>query len=205
MLHSALFAAITKAASFSHAHEISPRRSATRRARWKIKAQRAAYRVRRVGSILLGWRRSHRPYGGTNRYSLAGTRRGMISFTQQNEQERPYWYSGTNAPDLTHCKALPFLENCSLCALPTRPPEILLTHPLPEMPCGCPQPCCQPDAPGRGAIFRRLLSRQSARPGMYNSGRNQLTSDLLDQRLKVNASCGARGRALQAMEASKRR
>jgi MFS family permease/thioredoxin-like negative regulator of GroEL len=87
----------------------------------------------------------------------------------------------------------------------TRPPEILLTHPLPESRLS--------DARNRANQMRPVVVQSSedfymakARIlGMYNSGRNQLTSDLLDSWTKGNVReqrAAQYGRALQAMEAS---
>ncbi len=88
----------------------------------------------------------------------------------------------------------------------SRPPEILLTHPLPESRLA--------DARNRANQMRPMVVQSSedfylakARTlGMYNSGRNQLTSDLLDEWAKGNVRqqrAAQYGRALQAMEANK--
>ncbi|MNC25137.1 TPR repeat-containing protein YfgC precursor [compost metagenome] len=84
----------------------------------------------------------------------------------------------------------------------SRPPEILLTHPLPESRLS--------DARNRANQMRPVVVQSSedfymakARTlGMYNSGRNQLTSDILDSWAKGNIReqyASAYGRALQAM------
>jgi predicted Zn-dependent protease len=138
--------------------------------------------------------------------TLAGTQQGMISFTQQNEQEadrigiQVLQRSGFNP------QAMPtFLEKLlDQARYSTRPPEILLTHPLPESRLA--------DARNRANQMRPVVVQSSedfymakARTlGMYNSGRNQLTSDLLDAWSKGNVReqhAAQYGRALQAMEA----
>ena len=88
----------------------------------------------------------------------------------------------------------------------SRPPEILLTHPLPESRLA--------DARNRANQMRPIVVQSSEdfylakvrTLGMYNSGRNQLTSDLLDEWAKGNVRqqrAAQYGRALQAMEANK--
>lgn len=138
--------------------------------------------------------------------TLAGTQQGMISFTQQNEQEadrigiQVLQRSGFNP------QAMPtFLEKLlDQARYSTRPPEILLTHPLPESRLA--------DARNRANQMRPIVVQSSedfymakARTlGMYNSGRNQLSSDLLDAWSKGNVReqhAALYGRALQAMEA----
>ena len=72
----------------------------------------------------------------------------------------------------------------------SRPPEILLTHPLPESRLA--------DARNRANQMRPMVVQSSedfylakARTlGMYNSGRNQLTSDLLERK-RSSATSGA--------------
>lgn len=81
-----------------------------------------------------------------------------------------------------------------------------MTHPLPESRLA--------DARNRANQMRPMVVQSSedfylakARTlGMYNSGRNQLTSDLLDEWAKGNVRqqrAAQYGRALQAMEANK--
>ena len=94
----------------------------------------------------------------------------------------------------------------TLAGYSSRLPEILLTHPLPESRLA--------DARNRANQMRPMVVQSSedfylakARTlGMYNSGRNQLTSDLLDEWAKGNVRqqrAAQYGRALQAMEANK--
>ncbi len=140
--------------------------------------------------------------------TLAGTRRGMISFTQQNEQEADRIGIQVLQRAGFDPQAMPsFLEKLlDRARYSTRPPEILLTHPLPESRLA--------DARNRANQMRPVVVQSSAdfyfakarALGMYNSGRNQLTSDLLDQWSKGNVRqqhAAQYGRALQAMEASK--
>jgi predicted Zn-dependent protease len=65
--------------------------------------------------------------------TLAGTRQGMISFTQQNEQEADrIGIQVLQRAGLTRRPCRPSWKNCSIRRVIPRPPEILLTHPLPE-------------------------------------------------------------------------
>ncbi|WP_202303997.1 beta-barrel assembly-enhancing protease [Dryocola clanedunensis] len=139
--------------------------------------------------------------------TLAGTQQGMISFTQQNEQEadrigiQVLQRSGFNP------QAMPtFLEKLlDQARYSTRPPEILLTHPLPESRLA--------DARNRANQMRPVVVQSSEdfymakvrTLGMYNSGRNQLTTDMLDTWSKGNIReqhAAIYGRALLAMEAN---
>ncbi len=140
--------------------------------------------------------------------TLAGTQQGMISFTQQNEQEADRIGIQVLQRSGFDPQAMPtFLEKLlDQSRYSTRPPEILLTHPLPESRLA--------DARNRANQMRPVVVQSSeafymakARTlGMYNSGRNQLTDDLLDGWSKGNVReqrAAQYGRALQAMEAKK--
>lgn len=140
--------------------------------------------------------------------TLAGTRQGMISFTQQNEQEADRIGIQVLQRSGFDPEAMPtFLEKLlDQARYSSRPPEILLTHPLPESRLS--------DARNRANQMRPAVVQSSedfylakARTlGMYNSGRNQLTDDLLSNWSKGNIReqrAAQYGRALQAMEASK--
>lgn len=140
--------------------------------------------------------------------TLAGTRQGMISFTQQNEQEADRIGIQVLQRAGFDPQAMPtFLEKLlDQARYSTRPPEILLTHPLPESRLS--------DARNRANQMRPVVVQSSedfylakARTlGMYNSGRNQLTSDMLDAWAKGNVReqrAAQYGRALQAMDTSK--
>ncbi len=132
----------------------------------------------------------------------------MISFTQQNEQEADRIGIQVLQRSGFDPQAMPtFLEKLlDQARYSSRPPEILLTHPLPESRLA--------DARNRANQMRPMVVQSSedfylakARTlGMYNSGRNQLTSDLLDEWAKGNVRqqrAAQYGRALQAMEANK--
>ncbi|MCT4701448.1 beta-barrel assembly-enhancing protease [Enterobacteriaceae bacterium H20N1] len=138
--------------------------------------------------------------------TLAGTQQGVISFTQQNEQEADRIGIQVLQRSGFDPQAMPtFLEKLlDQARYSTRPPEILLTHPLPESRLA--------DARNRANQMRPIVVQSSedfymakARTlGMYNSGRNQLSSDLLDAWSKGNIReqhAAQYGRALQAMEA----
>ncbi|WP_242388717.1 beta-barrel assembly-enhancing protease [Kosakonia cowanii] len=137
--------------------------------------------------------------------TLAGTRQGMISFTQQNEQEADRIGIQVLQRAGFDPQAMPtFLEKLlDQSRYSSRPPEILLTHPLPESRLS--------DARNRANQMRPVVVQSSesfymakARTlGMYNSGRNQLTDDLLDSWAKGNVReqrAAQYGRALKAME-----
>ncbi|MFP1484049.1 M48 family metalloprotease [Escherichia coli] len=208
VLHSALFRYSDNESQLASvmAHEIS---HVTQRhlARAMEDQQRSAPLtwVGALGSILLAMAS---PQAGMAALTgtLAGTR-GMISFTQQNEQEDgPHWYSGAATLGIRSGNVT-FLEKLlDQARYSSRPPEILLTHPLPESRLA--------DARNRANQMRPMVVQSSedfylakARTlGMYNSGRNQLTSDLLDEWAKGNVRqqrAAQYGRALQAMEANK--
>ncbi|NIY49032.1 beta-barrel assembly-enhancing protease [Cedecea colo] len=138
--------------------------------------------------------------------TLAGTQQGMISFTQQNEQEADRIGIQVLQRAGFDPQAMPtFLEKLlDQARYSTRPPEILLTHPLPESRLA--------DARNRANQMRPIVVQSSEdfymakvrTLGMYNSGRNQLTGDLLDALSKGNVReqhAAIYGRALQAMEA----
>jgi len=140
--------------------------------------------------------------------TLAGTRQGMISFTQQNEQEADRIGIQVLQRAGFDPQAMPtFLEKLlDQARYSSRPPEILLTHPLPESRLS--------DARNRANQMPAVVTQSSedfylakARTlGMYKSGRNQLTSDLLESWSKGNVReqrAAQYGRALQAMDASK--
>ncbi|WBM71705.1 beta-barrel assembly-enhancing protease [Buttiauxella sp. WJP83] len=160
-----------------------------------------------LGSILLAMAS---PQAGMAALSgtLAGTQQGMISFTQQNEQEADRIGIQVLQRSGFDPQAMPtFLEKLlDQSRYSSRPPEILLTHPLPESRLS--------DARNRANQMRPVVVQSSedfymakARTlGMYNSGRNQLTSDLLDSWSKGNIReqhAAAYGRALQAMGTDK--
>ncbi|MFP1453659.1 M48 family metalloprotease [Escherichia coli] len=116
------------------AHEISHVTQRTWREQWKISSAARRWRLgRRVGSILLAMAS---PQAGMAALTgtLAGTRQGMISFTQQNEQEADRIGIQVLQRSGFDPQAMPtFLEKLlDQARYSSRPPEILLTHPLPE-------------------------------------------------------------------------
>ena len=140
--------------------------------------------------------------------TLAGTRQGMISFTQQNEQEADRIGIQVLQRSGFDPQAMPtFLEKLlDQARYSSRPPEILLTHPLPESRLS--------DTRNRANQMRPVVVQSSedfylakARTlGMYNSGRNQLTNDLLDAWAKGNVreqAAAKYGRAILFYEAKK--
>ena len=140
--------------------------------------------------------------------TLAGTQQGVISFTQQNEQEADRIGIQVLQRSGFDPQAMPtFLEKLlDQARYSTRPPEILLTHPLPESRLA--------DARNRANQMRPVVTQSSEdfymakvrTLGMYNSGRNQLTPELLDALSKGNIReqhAAQYGRALQAMEDKK--
>lgn len=210
VLHSALFRYSDNESQLASvmAHEIS---HVTQRhlARAMEDQQRSAPLtwVGALGSILLAMAS---PQAGMAALTgtLAGTRQGMISFTQQNEQEADRIGIQVLQRSGFDPQAMPtFLEKLlDQARYSSRPPEILLTHPLPESRLA--------DARNRANQMRPIVVQSSEdfylakvhTLGMYNSGRNQLTSDLLDEWAKGNVRqqrAAQYGRALQAMEANK--
>lgn len=138
--------------------------------------------------------------------TLAGTQQGLISFTQQNEQEADRIGIQVLQRAGFDPEAMPaFMEKLlDQSRYSTRPPEILLTHPLPESRLS--------DARNRANQMPPVVVQSSEdfymakvrTLGMYNSGKNQLTNDMLDAWSKGNIReqhAAAYGRALQAMEA----
>ena len=172
---------------------------------WKTRNVTPRSRVGALGSILLAMAS---PQAGMAALTgtLAGTRQGMISFTQQNEQEADRIGIQVLQRSGFDPQAMPsFGKTARPARYSSRPPEILLTHPLPESRLS--------DARNRANQMRPVVVQSSQdfymakvrTLGMYNSGRNQLTSDLLDtgERQRAGKNAAQYGQALQAMEASK--
>ena len=136
--------------------------------------------------------------------TLAGTQQGMISFTRQNEEEADRIGIGVLQRSGFDPQAMPqFMDKLlDLSRYATRPPEMLLTHPLPESRLA--------DARNRANQLRQVVVQSSedfymakARIlGMYNNGKNQLSTDMLDSWAKGNVReqhAARYGRALLAM------
>ncbi|BDH44956.1 beta-barrel assembly-enhancing protease [Salmonella enterica subsp. enterica serovar Choleraesuis] len=208
VLHSALFRYADNESQLASviAHEIS---HVTQRhlARAMESQQRSAPLtwVGALGSILLTMAN---PQAGMAALTgtLAGTQQGMISFTRQNEEEADRIGIQVLQRSGFDPQAMPaFLGKLQdLTRFSTRPPEMLLTHPLPDSRLA--------DARNRANQMRPVVVQSSAdffmakvrTLGMYNSGRNQLTDDMLDTMNKGNIReqhAAQYGRALQAMEA----
>lgn len=138
--------------------------------------------------------------------TLAGTQQGIISFTQGNEQEadrigiRVLQRAGFDP------EAMPnFLQKLAdQSRFSSKPPEILLTHPLPDSRLA--------DARNRANQMRPVVVQSSQDfylakvrvLGMYATGQNQLTDDLLDQYNKGNSReqlAAQYGKAVQFLEA----
>lgn len=158
-----------------------------------------------LGSILLAMAS---PQAGMAALSgtLAGTQQGIISFTRQNEEEADRIGIQVLQRSGFDPQAMPaFMEKLlDQSRYSSRPPEMLLTHPLPESRLS--------DARNRANQMRPVVVQSSAdfyfakarTLGMYNSGKNQLGTDLLDNWSKGNVReqhAAQYGRALLAMEA----
>lgn len=139
--------------------------------------------------------------------TLAGTQQGMITFTQQNEQEADRIGIQVLQRSGFDPQAMPtFLEKLlDQSRYASRPPEILLTHPLPESRLA--------DARNRANQMRPVVVQSSAdfylakarTLGMYTNGDNKLGTDLLNAWDKGNIRqqhAAQYGRALLAMESN---
>lgn len=208
VLHSALFRYADNESQLASvmAHEIS---HVTQRhlARAMESQQRSAPLtwVGALGSILLTMAN---PQAGMAALTgtLAGTQQGMISFTRQNEEEADRIGIQVLQRSGFDPQAMPaFLGKLlDITHFSTRPPEMLLTHPLPDSRLA--------DARNRANQMRPVVVQSSADfymakiriLVMYNTGRNQLSQETLNDLSKGNIReqhAAQYGRALQAMEA----
>ena len=134
--------------------------------------------------------------------TLAGTQQGMISFTRQNEEEADRIGIQVLQRSGFDPQAMPMFMGKLLdeSRYSTRPPEMLLTHPL-------------PDARNRANQMRPVVVQSSAdfylakarTLGMYTNGDNKLGTDLLNAWDKGNIRqqhAAQYGRALLAMESN---
>lgn len=139
--------------------------------------------------------------------TLAGTQQGMISFTRQNEEEADRIGIQVLQRSGFDPQAMPMFMGKLLdeSRYSTRPPEMLLTHPLPESRLA--------DARNRANQMRPVVVQSSAdfylakarTLGMYTNGDNKLGTDLLNARDKGNIRqqhAAQYGRALLAMESN---
>ena len=136
--------------------------------------------------------------------TLAGTQQGLISFTRQNEEEADRIGISVLQRSGFDPQAMPqFMDKLlDLSRYASRPPEMLLTHPLPESRLS--------DARNRASQMPPVVVQSSEAfymakvrtLGMYNNGKNQLSTDLLDTWAKGNIReqhAAQYGRALLAM------
>ncbi|MEN5017630.1 M48 family metallopeptidase [Erwinia sp. Eh17-17] len=183
VLHSALFRYSDNESQLASvmAHEIS---HVTQRhlARAMEEQQRNAPLtwVGALGSILLAMAS---PQAGMAALSgtLAGAQQGVISFTQQNEQEADRIGIQVLQRAGFDPEAMPdFLQKLADASrFASKPPEILLTHPLPDSRLS--------DARNRANQMKPVVVQSSQdyymakvrALGMFSTGQNQLTSDLL--------------------------
>ena len=158
-----------------------------------------------LGSILLAMAN---PQAGMAALTgtLAGTQQGIISFTQGNEQEADRIGIQVLQRAGFDPQAMPaFLEKLAdQTRFSSRPPEILLTHPLPDSRLS--------DARNRANQMRPVVVQSSQDfymakvrvLGMYPTGRNQLTDDLLNEYAKGNLreqQAAQYGKAVQFLQA----
>jgi predicted Zn-dependent protease len=138
--------------------------------------------------------------------TLAGTQQGMISFTQANEQEADRIGIQVLQRAGFDPQAMPsFLQKLAdQSRFSSKPPEILLTHPLPDSRLA--------DARNRANQMRPVVVQSSEgfymakvrSLGMYATGRNQLTDDLLNEYAKGNSReqmASQYGKAVQFLQA----
>lgn len=119
--------------------------------------------------------------------TLAGTQQGMISFTRQNEEEADRIGIQVLQRSGFDPQAMPMFMGKLLdeSRYSTRPPEMLLTHPLPESRLA--------DARNRANQMRPVVVQSSAdfylakarTLGMYTNGDNKLGTDLLNAWIKA--------------------
>lgn len=208
VLHSALFRYTDNESQLASvmAHEIS---HVTQRhlARAMEDQQRNAPLtwVGALGSILLAMAN---PQAGMAALSgtLAGAQQGIISFTQQNEQEADRIGIQVLQRAGFDPQAMPdFLQKLAdQSRFSSKPPEILLTHPLPDSRLS--------DARNRASQMKPVVVQSSQDfymakvrvLGMYATGRNQLNDDLLDKLSKGNTreqTAAQYGKAVQFLQA----
>lgn len=209
VLHSALFRYSDNESQLASvvAHEIS---HVTQRhlARAMESQQRNAPLtwVGALGSILLAMAN---PQAGMAALTgtLAGTQQGIISFTQQNEQEADRIGIQVLQRAGFDPEAMPtFLQKLAdQSRFSSKPPEILLTHPLPDSRLS--------DARNRASQMKAVVVQSSQdyymakvrALGMYSTGKNQLTDDLLNELAKGNArqqAAAQYGKAVQFLQAN---
>ncbi|OON39014.1 hypothetical protein BTJ39_15310 [Izhakiella australiensis] len=208
VLHSSLFRYVDNESQLASviAHEIS---HVTQRhlARAMEELQRSAPLtwVGALGSILLAMAN---PQAGMAALTgtLAGTQQGIISFTQQNEQEADRIGLQVLQRSGFDPQAMPsFLQKLAdQSSYGQKPPEMLLTHPLPDSRLS--------DARNRANQMKPVVVQSSlgfymakARAlGMYATGQNQLSDDLLHSWSQGNSrekTAAQYGKAVQFLQA----
>lgn len=138
--------------------------------------------------------------------TMAGTQQGIISFTQANEQEADRIGIQVLQRAGFDPQAMPnFLQKMAdQSRFSSKPPEILLTHPLPDSRLA--------DARNRANQMRPVVVQSSEgfylakvrALSMYATGRNQLTDDLLNEYAKGNTReqmASQYGKAVQFLRA----
>ncbi|ADU70193.1 M48 family metallopeptidase [Pantoea sp. At-9b] len=208
VLHSALFRFTDNESQLASvmAHEISHvTQRHLARAMEEQKRNAPLTWVGALGSILLAIANPQAGMAGLMG-TLAGTQQGMISFTQSNEQEADRIGIQVLQRAGFDPQAMPnFLQKLAdQSRFSSKPPEILLTHPLPDSRLA--------DARNRANQMRPVVVQSSQdfymakvrALGMYSTGQNQLTDDLLDQYAKGNAreqQASQYGKAVQFLQA----
>ncbi|QKJ88183.1 M48 family metallopeptidase [Paramixta manurensis] len=208
VLHSSLFRVTDNESQLASvmAHEIS---HVTQRhlARAMEEQQRNAPLtwVGALGSILLAMAS---PQAGMAALTgtLAGSQQGVITFTQGNEQEADRIGIQVLQRAGFDPQAMPnFLQKLAdQSRFASKPPEILLTHPLPDSRLA--------DARNRANQMRPVVVQSSQdyymakvrALGMYAAGRNQLTDEMLNDLSKGNTreqQAAQYGRAVQFLQA----
>ena len=141
-----------------------------------------------LGSVLLAMAN---PQAGMAALSgtLAGTQQGIISFTQQNEQEADRIGLQVLQRSGFDPEAMPaFLQKLADASrFASKPPEILLTHPLPDSRLA--------DTRNRANQMKHIVVQSSADfylakvrvLGMYANDQNKLTGDVLEILAKGNS------------------
>ncbi|WP_313684243.1 M48 family metallopeptidase [Pantoea sp.] len=208
VLHSALFRFTDNESQLASvmAHEISHvTQRHLARAMEEQKKNAPLTWVGALGSILLAIANPQAGMAGLMG-TLAGTQQGMISFTQSNEQEADRIGIQVLQRAGFDPQAMPaFLQKLAdQSRFSSKPPEILLTHPLPDSRLA--------DARNRANQMRPVVVQSSQdfymakvrALGMYSTGQNQLTDELLNQYAKGNSreqQASQYGKAVQFLQA----
>ncbi|KAB8309545.1 M48 family peptidase [Erwinia endophytica] len=158
-----------------------------------------------LGSILLAMAN---PQAGMAALSgtLAGTQQGIISFTQQNEQEADRIGLQVLQRAGFDPEAMPdFLQKLAdQSRFASKPPEILLTHPLPDSRLADTRNRANQMKPVKVQSSQDYYMAKVRALGMYATGQNQLTDDLLTTLSKGNSreqTAAQYGKAVQFLQA----